>query len=549
MSGSAYQIDDDPFILGHAGQSLRYALSQGALVHVAEAPSGKGNGALRCPECGETLLARKGTMRTHHFAHLSSAAADGCGIESAAHLRAKDIIINAGWVNGQSIADYWSFDEFPLEGGWKVDLFPWGKITFTSADPEVSAGSRRVDVMAYGAMGWNNTPVGPKMAVEICASHRVDDDKLSDLEDLGIPTLEIFLDPRIPVRESDFQDHVLRGARRSWKVPPPTDNQRKQVEERYQERLEQLRAERERQSAINNAIIKFKDRADAAGENALILFGPEAAGRLEDATLVALTDLPGDLDSEDVIEEHFTAKSGTPEFQTCAPDWDVRGEFTNVWGYLLCARFIGEGRLADKSQRSAALFEDIRKELGELGVHITSLDNLGYDLSSQSDWSRFFELDPVLAQGHSSVLVRALIGLNTYEALGEPDHPHYIRQVPTWLEPTGLKLAISTGLSREKMSRKEIGVFMEGQHLSKCILQDKIVQDACQMLLARLWRKGSDLPAQLNLSKEEGIGPQCIMMVQRLFKLDEGLFPPRSRDLILNKLRSTWRAAATESAI
>lgn len=545
MANTPDTIDIDPFILGHTSQSLRYALRAGTLVHVSQVPSGKGDGSLLCPECGEGLLARKGTKRAHHFAHLSGSAAEGCGIESAAHLKAKEIIINAGWVNGRSVVDYWTFSEFPLENGWQVELFPWGKIHFSSAEPEVSAGTRRVDIMAYDAKGWKGTNVGPEMAIEVCVSHKVDDDKLCDLEDLDIPTLEIFLDPNVPVRESAFRDHVLRGARRIWKVPPPTDTQREKVQNAYLERLEELRAEEERQAEIEDAIADFENRAEEAGEKILILFGAEAANRLEDATLVALTDLPGDLYSEDVIDEHFKAKQATLEFQTWAPNWNVGGEFINVWGYLLCARLIGEGRLPDKAQRSAALFDDLRKELGDLGVNIASLNGQGYDLSSPSDWAEFFELDPVVAQGHSSILVRALIGLNAFEALGDPDLTHHIRNVPTWLEPTGLELSVATGLGRDKMDRIKIGVFMEGQHVAKCILQDQVVRDACRKLLARIWQTGSSLADGLNLSKEEHVGSQCVMMVQKIFRLDEGLFPPQSRDHILNRLRNTWRMTLT----
>jgi len=543
VSSNVFSIDDDPFILGHVGQSLRYALSHGNLVHVSQVASGKGDGSLRCPECGEVMLARKGTKRAHHFAHLSSVSISGCGIESAAHLKAKEVIIEAGWVNGRRIVDYWTFRDFPFEGGWQVELFPAGKIFFPSAEPEVSVGSRRVDVMAFGTTDSKDAIVGPQMAIEICATHKVDESKQSDLKDLDIPTLEIFLDPRMPIRESEFRDHVLRGARRIWKVPPPTDAQREQAQIAYSERLQELQAERDRQAVIEAKVKTFAQLAERTREQYLMLFGPEAVGRLHDATLVALADLPEDLHSEDVVDEHFEAKRSSEDFQTCASDWDARDEFFNVWGYLLCARLIGEGRIPEKSERSAMLFDDLQRELGDLGVCLASFNSHGYDLSSRSDWIEFFEIDPIVAQAHSSILVRALIGINTHEALGEPDLSHYMRDVPIWLEPTGLELSVATGLNRGTMSAREIGRFMEGQHFAKWVLRDEAVRDACRKLLARMWGIGSSLLVQLNLSEEEGIGSQCIMMVQKIFRLDEGLFPPRSKDHAINALRKTWRMA------
>ena len=68
---------------------IPYALRNGQLVHVDSVESGAACGCV-CPglKCGAPMVARKGTVRRHHFAH---ATGKGCG-ESAMHRVAKFLL-------------------------------------------------------------------------------------------------------------------------------------------------------------------------------------------------------------------------------------------------------------------------------------------------------------------------------------------------------------------------------------------------------------------------------------------------------------------------
>lgn len=64
---------------------IPFALKDGRIVHVDSVDSGRACGCI-CPACKEMLVARKGRIRVHHFAHDAGAACDG---ESALHATAK----------------------------------------------------------------------------------------------------------------------------------------------------------------------------------------------------------------------------------------------------------------------------------------------------------------------------------------------------------------------------------------------------------------------------------------------------------------------------
>jgi ssDNA-binding Zn-finger/Zn-ribbon topoisomerase 1 len=67
---------------------LPFAKCNGDLIHVSEVASGRQPDCL-CPECGQSLIAKKGNIRTPHFAHDKGAI---CNLESALHKIAKELI-------------------------------------------------------------------------------------------------------------------------------------------------------------------------------------------------------------------------------------------------------------------------------------------------------------------------------------------------------------------------------------------------------------------------------------------------------------------------
>lgn len=72
---------------------LPFGLKNSRLVEVSEVLSGKRCGCV-CPSCKKDLIARKGEVNAHHFAHAHAKDSDICGYgaETAIHEMAKQII-------------------------------------------------------------------------------------------------------------------------------------------------------------------------------------------------------------------------------------------------------------------------------------------------------------------------------------------------------------------------------------------------------------------------------------------------------------------------
>lgn len=77
--------------IGGVGPSTLFGQNAaGLLVHVSGAKSGASD-ELFCPDCEGRLVAKKGSVRVHHFAHASGTECSGAG-ETALHRLAKDLL-------------------------------------------------------------------------------------------------------------------------------------------------------------------------------------------------------------------------------------------------------------------------------------------------------------------------------------------------------------------------------------------------------------------------------------------------------------------------
>jgi hypothetical protein len=77
--------------IGGVGPSTLFGQdAAGFLVHVSGAKSGASD-ELTCPDCAGRLMAKKGSVRVHHFAHASGTDCSGAG-ETALHRLAKDLL-------------------------------------------------------------------------------------------------------------------------------------------------------------------------------------------------------------------------------------------------------------------------------------------------------------------------------------------------------------------------------------------------------------------------------------------------------------------------
>ncbi len=123
-----------------------------------------------CFECGEPVIARKGEIKEHHFAHASNKESCTINPESVLHKYAKDVILEA---MGLMIPALPNSDE---EAAW------W---SFEKVLPEFSLGLIRPDLVAY----FDGEPI----LIEIAVTHFIDEDKLKKIKTFNAKCLEIDL--------------------------------------------------------------------------------------------------------------------------------------------------------------------------------------------------------------------------------------------------------------------------------------------------------------------------------------------------------------------
>lgn len=165
---------------------LRYGLQDDKLVHINDVPKGLACNCL-CPHCKTTLIARKGNKKAKHFAHYNRAECNH-GTESALHLMAKSIL-------AQSLKVY-----VPFVPKTEYDFSKRGRVmAFERAVPEEHLSDTvRGDVVLYNGASFLN--------VELKVTHAVDLKKMTELFNLGIPTVEVDLSDLI----SDFTTEQIQ---------------------------------------------------------------------------------------------------------------------------------------------------------------------------------------------------------------------------------------------------------------------------------------------------------------------------------------------------
>ncbi len=170
------------------------ALKNGNLISIDEVISGKDCGCV-CPVCGAQLIARKGKIKVHHFAHYNSNECENYG-ESMLHLLAKKILEEKKYIIVPS---------FSIKAG---DYSEKKKIFFEKISVERSFKDIRPDIIA-----WKNS--SSFCFIEITVTHGVDEDKLLKIKDYNISTLEINLrDYYINNKSfnySEFKDFILNN--------------------------------------------------------------------------------------------------------------------------------------------------------------------------------------------------------------------------------------------------------------------------------------------------------------------------------------------------
>ena len=174
---------------------LIYGLREGDPVRISDVPSGLECNCI-CPECKTPLIARKGHIRQHHFAHSADTDCGG-GVESSLHWLAKKVLSERQIIvlPRQEII----LPKTKERGRFSQHLF-----RVTSAKVETKIGEIVPDVLIdiYGIT----------VAVEILVTHKVDERKADQFRQMGLPAIEIDLsgvDRELP--ESVIAQLVIEG--------------------------------------------------------------------------------------------------------------------------------------------------------------------------------------------------------------------------------------------------------------------------------------------------------------------------------------------------
>ena len=195
---------------------LRHGSKQGKPLHISEVPSGLACGCV-CPSCGDRLIAKKGQVREHHFAH---AAGSDCptAVETALHLVAKEILARRKEIVLPSVEIEFLHYRSPM-----IIVPGEGRHPLTSVALEQRLGDIIPDVIAR----VKDRP----LLIEVRVTHGIDDEKLERIKSLGISTVEIDLSaaPRdLPWK--DLEELVVEGGpHKRWVYNAFAERHRKRI--------------------------------------------------------------------------------------------------------------------------------------------------------------------------------------------------------------------------------------------------------------------------------------------------------------------------------
>ena len=194
---------------------LPYGMLDGALTHVSLVPSGLACGC-RCPACDAPLVAKKGELKLHHFAHAKDTEC-ASSVETALHLAAKEILERRKQIVLPAVeAKLYSTRHSSV-------LAPEQAYVLDRVQLERRVGSVVPDVFAYVR--------GRAVAVEIRVTHAVDLAKAARFRAIGLSAVEIDLSraPRTFTLE-DLEPLVVgAGKHKSWVFNAAAHRKREEV--------------------------------------------------------------------------------------------------------------------------------------------------------------------------------------------------------------------------------------------------------------------------------------------------------------------------------
>jgi len=219
--------------------------ADGTLVHIDDVPSGLAC-ACNCPGCGRQMVARKGAVKVHHFAHHSERDGSTCTSpgETALHKFAKNILDERLEIALPEMVVKNRADR-------EVVVQPT-KITFEAAVLEAKAESVVPDVVLELR--------DRKLIVEFKVTHACDEAKIARIRSMNIGAIEIDLSAYRNRPLDELADEILYNAPRTWLHNPREANARARLAERARKRAEA------RQEEVRKYSAKYRHRQPTSEE-------------------------------------------------------------------------------------------------------------------------------------------------------------------------------------------------------------------------------------------------------------------------------------------
>lgn len=179
---------------------LIYALKDNILTSIEDVERGKDCNCI-CPYCKKPLIAKKGKIKEHHFAHQST---DNCeyGYQTSLHLLAKEIF-----------SEMTTYTLPPIAVDTIHGTIAFHQNGFNIHIDRVYLEHRLDNIIPDIVIETNNK----KIFVEIYVTHRVDNTKLAKLKDIGISTIEVDLSKVSHlITKEELKEILTKGENAYW---------------------------------------------------------------------------------------------------------------------------------------------------------------------------------------------------------------------------------------------------------------------------------------------------------------------------------------------
>jgi hypothetical protein len=182
-----------------------WGLRDGQLFHIDQVESGKSCDC-RCPDCNDPLIAKKGKVNAHHFAHKNLEPSTNCG-ESLLHLAAKECVRKLVSI----MTPGYSLKINTEHGRLIIDNPDECELIIKKVKLEAARSTYRPDCTVY-AEGMS------PLDIEIKVTHGVDEEKQLKVLKEGVEMIEVDLSALMgkSITHKELVDQIYCKAPRYW---------------------------------------------------------------------------------------------------------------------------------------------------------------------------------------------------------------------------------------------------------------------------------------------------------------------------------------------